>query len=204
MQSIATSETVEDTATPVEEAPDRSASDLALLVGDSRATSASARNKMRARTRPASPDPDDKACDLLYRVGTSADVGATPLTLRDAGAENAERHIVVADRFATNARPAPARGGWENTRQMAARRFIGCRRLTLDLRTGSPAFNESWSGDTSVFPWVMDEKLTRVGMPSRTFGKGPVAISVVVPVYKEEGNIQPFLDRIVPVLVSES
>jgi hypothetical protein len=35
--------------------------------------------------------------------------------------------------------------------------------------------------------------MTSVGMPSRILGGSPVAISAVVPVYKEEGNIEPFL-----------
>jgi glycosyltransferase involved in cell wall biosynthesis len=42
--------------------------------------------------------------------------------------------------------------------------------------------------------------MTGVGMLSRSLEGGAIAISVVVPVYKEEGNIQPFLARIVPVL----
>ena len=46
----------------------------------------------------------------------------------------------------------------------------------------------------------MDRKMTGVGMLSGSLEEGAVAISVVVPVYKEEGNIQPFLARIVPVL----
>jgi glycosyltransferase involved in cell wall biosynthesis len=42
--------------------------------------------------------------------------------------------------------------------------------------------------------------MTSVGKPSPAFGKSAVDISVVVPVYKEEGNIEPFLRRIVPFL----
>jgi polyisoprenyl-phosphate glycosyltransferase len=45
-----------------------------------------------------------------------------------------------------------------------------------------------------------DRKMTGVGMLSRSLEEGAVAISAVVPVYKEERNIQPFLARIVPVL----
>jgi polyisoprenyl-phosphate glycosyltransferase len=46
----------------------------------------------------------------------------------------------------------------------------------------------------------MDRKMTGVGMLSGSLEEGAVAISVVVPVYKEERNIQPFLARIVPIL----
>jgi dolichol-phosphate mannosyltransferase len=42
--------------------------------------------------------------------------------------------------------------------------------------------------------------MTSVGKPLPAFGKSAVDISVVVPVYKEEGNIEPFLRRIVPIL----
>jgi glycosyltransferase involved in cell wall biosynthesis len=42
--------------------------------------------------------------------------------------------------------------------------------------------------------------MTTAGMRSRIFAESPVAISAVVPVYKEEGNIEPFLARIVPIL----
>ena len=42
--------------------------------------------------------------------------------------------------------------------------------------------------------------MTSVAKSSPAFGKSAVDISVVVPVYKEEGNIEPFLRRIVPVL----
>jgi glycosyltransferase involved in cell wall biosynthesis len=46
----------------------------------------------------------------------------------------------------------------------------------------------------------MGANMTTMGMASRIFGENPVAISAVVPVYKEEGNIQPFLAQIVPIL----
>jgi glycosyltransferase involved in cell wall biosynthesis len=42
--------------------------------------------------------------------------------------------------------------------------------------------------------------MTSVGKPSPAFGKNSVDISVAVPVYKEETNIEPFLRRIVPIL----
>jgi dolichol-phosphate mannosyltransferase len=45
-----------------------------------------------------------------------------------------------------------------------------------------------------------DRKMTSASMPSPAFGESPVAISAVVPVYREEGNIEPFLARIVPIL----
>ena len=48
--------------------------------------------------------------------------------------------------------------------------------------------------------WVIDEKVTCMRKPSPAFGESPVDISVAVPVYKEEGNIEPFLRRIVPML----
>ena len=42
--------------------------------------------------------------------------------------------------------------------------------------------------------------MTNVAKSPPAFGKSAVDVSVVVPVYKEEGNIEPFLRRIVPVL----
>ena len=66
-------------------------------------------------------------------------------------------------------------------------------RAGLDMRRIAVPWRERASN------WT-DRKMTGVGMLSRSLEEGAVAISVVVPVYKEEGNIQPFLARIVPVL----
>ena len=41
--------------------------------------------------------------------------------------------------------------------------------------------------------------MTSVDEPSAAFGKSAVDVSVVVPVYNEEGNMEPFLRRIVPI-----
>jgi polyisoprenyl-phosphate glycosyltransferase len=46
----------------------------------------------------------------------------------------------------------------------------------------------------------MDLRLSTLDEQERPESSGPPLISVVVPVYKEEKNIQPFLDRMLPVL----
>jgi dolichol-phosphate mannosyltransferase len=65
-------------------------------------------------------------------------------------------------------------------------------RAGLDMRIAVPRQEHASNGT--------DQKMTGIGTLSRSLEEGAVAISVVVPVYKEEGNIQPFLARIVPVL----
>ena len=44
------------------------------------------------------------------------------------------------------------------------------------------------------------EKMTSLGKLSPALGENPVDVSVAVPVYNEEANIEPFLRRIVPIL----
>jgi glycosyltransferase involved in cell wall biosynthesis len=65
-------------------------------------------------------------------------------------------------------------------------------RAGLDMQIAVPRQERASNGT--------DQKMTGIGTLSRSLEEGAVAISVVVPVYKEEGNIQPFLARIVPVL----
>jgi glycosyltransferase involved in cell wall biosynthesis len=65
-------------------------------------------------------------------------------------------------------------------------------RAGLDMQIAVPRQERASNGT--------DQKMRGIGTLSRSLEEGAVAISVVVPVYKEEGNIQPFLARIVPVL----